>query len=126
MNYEAAIAYAHQRMREIGKQPNEYHFEPVRVYPTNVENALGYFAINAYNEVYILIQPENYYCLFIVADNSVFNSDNPLDSGAPEFTGRIHFYRINNLWSFNIIGTDAFGSQTNKIVPVEFLRVVIY
>lgn len=125
MNYEAAIAYAHQRMREIGKQPDSYHFEPMRVYPNDMENQNGYFSVNAYNEVYILVHPERYYGLFIVGDNSVFNSDNPLDSGAPEFTGMIQFYRINNVWNFNIIGTDGFGSQT-KITPVEFLRVVIY
>lgn len=126
MNYEAAISYAHQRMREIGKQPQEYHFEPVRVYPTDLENVLGHFTVNAYNEVYVLVNSQNYFGLFILADNSSFNSDNPIDSGAPEFTGMIHFYMINALWSFNIINTDAFGSQTNKIIPIEFLRIVIY
>lgn len=125
MNYEAAISYAHQRMREIGKQPQEYHFEPVRVYPTDLENALGYFTVNAYNEVYILVNPQSYFGLFILADNSSFNSDNPIDSGAPEFTGLIQFYRVNTQWSFKIIGTDAFGMKT-KIIPVEFLRIVIY
>lgn len=125
MNYEAAISYAHQRMREIGKQPQEYHFEPVRVYPTDLENVLGYFTVNAYNEVYILVNPQSYFGVFILADNSSFNSDNPIDSGAPEFTGLIQFYRVNTQWSFNVIGTDAFGSRT-QIIPVEFLRIVIY
>ncbi len=125
MNYEAAISYAHQRMREIGKQPQDYHFEPVRVYPTDAENLLGHFAVNAYNEVYILVNPQNYFGVFILADNSSFNSDNPIDSGAPEFTGMIHFYRVNTQWSFKLINTDAFGRKT-KIIPVEFLRIVIY
>lgn len=125
MNYEAAISYAHQRMREIGKQPQEYHFEPVRIYPTDLENVLGYFTVNAYNEVYILVNPQSYFGLFILADSSSFNSDNPIDSGAPEFTGLIQFYRVNTQWSFNVIGTDAFGSRT-QIIPVEFLRIVIY
>lgn len=125
MNYEAAISYAHQRMREIGKQPQEYHFEPVRVYPTDLENVLGYFTVNAYNEVYILVNPQSYFGLFILADNSSFNSDNPKDSGVPEFTGLIRFYRVNNQWSFRILGTHAFGRRT-RIIPVEFLRIVIY
>ncbi|OFY86580.1 MAG: hypothetical protein A3F72_08880 [Bacteroidetes bacterium RIFCSPLOWO2_12_FULL_35_15] len=125
MNYEAAISYAHQRMREIGKQPHEYHFEPVRVYPTDNENKAGAFSIKAYNEIYVLVYPERYFGLFILSDNSVFNSDNPLDSGAPEFTGQIHFYRVNGNWSFSYINTDAFGSN-EKNIPVEFLRIVIY
>lgn len=125
MNYEGAILYAEQRMREIGKQPRDYHFELVRVYPTDKENSAGHFIVNAFNEVYILIYPQNYFGLFILGDNSCFNSDNPLDSGALEFTGQIHFYRVNGAWSFIPIGTEGFGLN-EKIIPAEFIRVVMY
>ncbi len=123
MNYEAAISYAHQRMREIGKAPDQYHFEPVRITGTDAEATLGDFTVAAYNELYILIKPENYYGLFILSDNSGFNSDKPGLSGVPEFTGQIRFSRIGANW--NLDRLDSNGLPL-RIVPVEFLRVVIY
>lgn len=125
MNYEGAIYYAEQRMKELGKSQSDYHFELVRVYPTDKENAAGFFSVLAFNEIYILIYPQKHFGLFILGDNSSFNSDNPLDSGALEFTGQINFYRVNGAWSFVPIGTDAFGKKA-KIIPAEFIRVVMY
>ncbi len=125
MNYEAAIFYATQRMREIGKKPDQYHFEPVRIAATTLNEATGgYFEIKAYNEIYILVNPQNYYGLQILADNSGFDSDIVIQSGAPEFTGMIRFIKKGaSDWNFYIVGLDG---KPLRPIPVEFLRVVIY
>lgn len=136
MNYETAILYAHQRMREIGKCPEDYHFEPVQVYPNAEDLANGYFSINAYNELYILVKPKDYYGLMIIADNSAYNCDSPIDSGIPEFTGQIRFYKIADEWNFDVGNSSGSGdivmsssppsTTIVKRIPVKFLRVVIY
>ena len=124
MNYEAAILYTMQRMREIGKTPDQYHFEPVRVAPETADALGGYYELKAYNELYILINPQNYYGLQILSDNSGFDSDDALQSGAPEFTGIIRFIKKNGAqWNFAPIGS---GGKPDKAIPVEFLRVIIY
>jgi hypothetical protein len=123
MNYEASIQYAHQRMRELAIEPSKYHFEFVQVYPKDQENNDGYFQVKAYNEIYILINPENLFGVLMLSDNSSFNSDNPHDTGAFEHTGMIHFYKINTQWSFEIIDTENFGKKAN-IIPIQFLRIV--
>lgn len=123
MTLEAAILYAQQRMRELGKSTDQYHFAPVMVMGTPIEVLSGYFERSAYNELYILIKPENYYGLFILSDNSAFNSDDASQSGVLEFTGIIRFVKSAAVWSF------APFSDVGAIVkpiPVEFLRVVIY
>lgn len=118
MNYEAAILYAQQRMREIGKTPDQYHFEPVLVFPSESEEMAGQFIRSAYNEIYILVHQKIYFGLFILADNSAFNTEVPSKSGVPEFTGQIIFLKIRDTWNFT--------PDLPKAVPVEFLRVVIY
>jgi hypothetical protein len=118
MNLEAAIVYAQQRMREIGKKPCEYHFEPVTVFPSDADNQAGYFNVNAYNELYILLNAENYAGIFIIADNSSYNSNISTQCGVPEFTGKITFRKIAVQWTFSI-------PNNNKIFSgIEFLRVV--
>lgn len=122
MNYEAAILYAHQRMREIGKSIDQYHFEPVRISATQQEKLKGRIDISAYNEIYIIVNPQKYFGVFIVADNSTFNSDEPRESGAPEFTGFIRIIKIGITWNLDID-----SSVSNPLpIPLEFLRVVIY
>lgn len=122
MNYEAAILYAAQRMRESGKKPDEYHYEPVEVFGTEQERTDGLITVQAYNELYILINPRNYYGLGILSDNSAFDSDHPDKNGVQEFTGLISFKRIAKNWNLDHL------SPTGVIqtIPVEFLRVVIY
>lgn len=132
MNYEAAIFYAKQQMQKSGKTPGQYRIEPVRISCTVDENEAGYFQIRAYNELYILINPENYYGLLILSDNSAFNSDNAMQSGVPEFTGVLNFIRIGERW--NLQGAGLYGGGGRELVelgrgsgtPVEFIRVVIY
>lgn len=123
MNYEAAISYAKQRMREIGKLPCQYHWEPVRVTGTELELRQGVIFIKAYNELYILVYPNKYYGVFILSDNSAYNSDKIYQSGVPEFTGQIIIKKINDVW--NLDRTTSAGI-TGKPIPIEFLRVVIY
>jgi hypothetical protein len=123
MTYEAAILYAKQRMREIGKLPFQYHWEPVRIVGTEPELAAGLISIKAYNELYILIYPNKYYGVFILSDNSAFNSDAIYQSGVPEFTGQIFIKKIKDDWCL-----ERAASPPSKLrpIPIEFLRVVIY
>lgn len=123
MNYEAAILFTTQRMREIGKTPDEYHFEPVRISASLQEASDGYFEIKAYNELYILVYPHKYYGLIILSDNSAFDSEDPMQSGLPEFTGIIRFIRKGSKWNFQRVGMDGLPIRP---MAVEFLRVVIY
>lgn len=118
MNYEVAIQYAKQRMRELGKSEQEYHFEPVYVLPTEAEEANGFFEINAYNEIYIVVNTERYFGVMVLSDNSAFVSDNAIKNGAPEFTGKIRFFKTGLKW--------IFGKVLEIPGYMEFLRVVIY
>lgn len=123
MNYEAAIEYARQRMRELNKQANDYHFEPVYIAGTKEERAKGKITFNAYNEVYILVNHQNYFGLLILADNIMYNTEDPFNSGVHEFTGRIEIRKITEQWSIEL---EEEKTDKVKITPVEFLRVVIY
>lgn len=141
MNYEAAIFYAKQQMQKTGKSTEQYRIEPVRVSCNASENEAGHFQIRAYNELYILVNPEKYFGLLILSDNSAFNSDAPIQSGVPEFTGVIQFIRIGESWNLQssvaapppVTGEYDGGAGTGEVtkgggttIPVEFLRVVIY
>src|SRR4051812_41595460 len=99
MTYEAAILYAQQRMRELGKTPDQYHFEPVQVSGNVDQVEAGNFTLSAYNELYILVNPDKYYGVFIKGDNSGYNSDLPYMSGVPEFTGLITILKIAVKWN---------------------------
>lgn len=118
MNHEVAILYAKQRMRELCKSVREYHFEPIEVCPTEEQDTNGFFIVNAYNEIYILVNPEKHSGLLILSDNSAFNSGNAIDNGVPEFTGQIRFIKTGLTWSL--------GKVKEVQGFVEFIRVVIY
>lgn len=120
MNYEATILYAHQQMRQKGFTPDRYHFEPVYVTGTRTEAIAGSIRFTAYNELYILVNQEKYYGLFILGDNTGYNSDNYYQTGVPEFTGIITLTRIAEYWNLYD------NSNGLKIIPVEFLRVIMY
>ncbi len=132
MNLLAARLYAIDQMCAINKLPSEYCLEPMYVSPTEDQDDDGDFSINAYNELLILVDPENYYGVTIFSDNSVFDSDNKRNSGVHQFTGMIRFIKSHDGWSLSAvsiasgdIGGDV-GSGTKIFGYVEFLRVVIY
>lgn len=125
MNYEATILYAGQRMRELGKLPHQYHFEPVRIVGTRQELIDGEIIINAFNELYLLVYPNKYYGLLIVSDNSTFNSDDHNLTGVLEYTGTIHLRKIADYWNLDQEPVGPSGIIPRPI-PVEFVRVVIY
>lgn len=116
MNYEAAILYGHQLMREIGKKEGEYHFEPVYVFPIKAERDAGVFIRNAFNEVYILVNPENYFGLFIAGSNTAFLTEKPWQNGTQAFTGQILFKKVAPGWSFS--------TEVSQLTPCEFVRFV--
>jgi hypothetical protein len=127
MNQEAAILYVQQRMRELGKTPDQYHWQYKNVMPTPDEMSSGFFEISAYNELYILLKPEQYSGLFILADNSGFNSDDMSQSGVLEFTGMIRFIKIGAEWNFSGVILGGGGSLIfGKPISAEFIKVVIY
>lgn len=124
MTYEAAILYAKQRMREIGKLPHQYHFEPVRIVATEDQQRIGEIYIKAFNEIYIMVYPNKYFGVMILSDNSTYNSEDHTQSGAPEFTGQIVIIKITDYWNLGRM-PDPNGLIPRPI-PIEFLRVVIY
>lgn len=125
MNHQAAIMYAQQRMREIGKKINEYHFEPVRVSPKPLEQTYGSIQIVANNELYILISPEVHFGFVIYSDSNAFNADDAGASGVAEFGGNLYILKTGTTWSLQNT-TDSITGQVIKAKPLEFLRVVIY
>lgn len=125
MNYQAAILYAQQRMREIGKKINQYHFEPVRISPKPTEQTYGSITIVANNELYILIHPENHFGFVIYSDSNAFNADDAGAGGVAEFGGNLYILRTGATWSMQNT-TDSGTGQVIKAKPLEFLRVVIY
>lgn len=125
MNYQAAILYAQQRLREMGKKENEYHFEPVRISPKTIEQTYGAISFTASNELYILINPENYFGFVIYSDSNAYNADDAGASGVAEFSGNLYIIRTGAAWSMQNT-TDSFTGQPIKAKPLEFLRVVIY
>lgn len=122
MNYEAAIQYARQRMREVIKAECDYHFEPVFIGGTEDERKDERIIIPAYNEIYILVNHQNYYGFLILSDNIIYNTDDPYNSGVPEFTGLIKIVKQDSEWSIE----QKNAHDELIIVPVEFLRIVIY
>lgn len=120
MNYAASIEYAKELMRERGRNPDDYHYEPIDVFGEEQERTDGLITIHAQNNLYILINPRNYYGVLILSDNSAFDSDHPNNNGVRYFTGLITIKRNGKNWNLD---------PTNKItglpqvVPIEFLRV---
>jgi hypothetical protein len=126
MTYEAAILYIFQRMRELGKTPDQYHFEPVRIIRPYADLFAGRVVIQAYNELYILINPQNYTNLLIVADNSTYTTDTPNSRGVPEFTGLIRLLSAATMPPQPIAAMMAVPSilPGPNYIMVDFLRVI--
>lgn len=125
MNYESAIMYVEQRMKKLGKTPDQYHWYHKYALGTQAELSAGYFEIKAYNELFILLKPEIYTGLLILADNSAFNSDDVRLNGVNEFTGLIRFIQIGAGWNLSAGGDNGMGAIQLPL-SVEFIKVVIY
>lgn len=120
-----AIQLAHQRMREIGKTPEEYHLEVVEVVGTNAERAAGKIQFKAYNQYYYLFNTNGYYGLEIISDSGYWNSFDFTNNTIVEFTGHIIIQKLDptGLWS---IANDDGSGLPPKTQPVEFIRATIF
>lgn len=123
MDYIAAIELAKQRMREIGKCPEEYHFEVVHVVGTTEEISKGKIRIKAYNQYYWLIDFEKYYGLEIVSDTGYFNSLDFTNNTILEYTGEIIIQKIDPMQPWSIM------DETGRVAgmhPIIFIKASIF
>jgi len=126
MNYETAIELAHQRMREIGKAPGQYHIDVYSTVGTPDERAQGMISFTAYNEYLYLINYERYFGLIILSDSAIFHADDhSFDTKSQEFTGDIKIFRLPEK-SWSIDGTGGSIAILGPQIPVDFLRVIIH
>jgi len=126
MNYETAIALAHQRMREIGKSPDEYHIDVLSIIGTPEERLAAEISYKAYNEYLYLVDYKNYYGLIILSDSAIFHADDySYNTKSQEFTGAVKIFRLPET-SWSIDGTGGSIATLGGQVPVDFVRVVIH
>ncbi len=118
MNYETAIELAHQRMREIGKNINEYHIEAVSIASKRSEGKKPEIIIKAYNEYYYLVNYEIYSGFVILSDTGFFNADEYSENTLQEFTGLIRI--IPQAY----IAIEVIGGQYVK--AIDFIKVTIH
>lgn len=124
MDYIAAIELAKQRMREIGKCPEDYHFEVVHVVGTAEERSAGRIRLKAFNQYYWLINFENYSGLEIISDTGYFNSFDFTNNTILEFTGAIIIQKLNPALPWSIIAEDTDIAQPTH--PVIFIKASIF
>lgn len=122
METYSAIEFAKQRMREIGKKPEQYHIEPVYISGTYPERSTKKITIMAFNSYYYLINEKECYGLEIISDTGYFNSDDPTNNTIQEYTGVIE---INALPEKNWSIEDPEGRYSG-IIPLEFIRVIFH
>ena len=122
MNYDAAIELAKQRMRELGKTPDEFHFELVTVVGTQMERGNKLIQVKAYNQLYFLVNSQNYQGLKILADTGHFNSDDYSNNTTQEFTGLIEITELTPA-EWNVERTVS-GNLVQ--VPIEFIKVTMF
>lgn len=123
MDYIAAIELVKQRMREIGKTPEEYHFDVVHVVGTLAERTAGRIRVKAYNQYYYLINFEKYYGLEIISDTGYFNSFDFTNNTILEFTGQITIQKLDRATPWSIF--DEFGRDAGTR-PVVFIKASIF
>lgn len=126
MNYEAAIELAHQRMREIGKAPEQYHIDVLSIVGTEAERLAGEITFKAYNEYLYLIDYLNYFGFIIFSDSAIFHADDyTFSSKLQEFTGEVKILRLPEK-SWSIDGKGGPVVVLGPMRPVDFVRVVIH
>ena len=124
MDYIAAIELVKQRMREIGKSPEEYHFDVVHVVGTPQERIAGRIRVKAFNQYYYLINFENYFGFEIISDAGYFNSFDFTNNTILEFTGAIIIQKLSPdaIWS---ISSEDPGVPSSTH-PVIFIKASIF
>lgn len=121
MDYIAAIEIAKQRMREIGRTPEEYHMDTVSIMGTSSEREAGLIVYKGYNQLLFLVNDNKYFGLSILGDTGYYNSVMFANNTPQEFTGLIEIQRIAPEWS--IENTSGFGVVQ---IPVEFVKITLY
>lgn len=123
MDYIAAIELVKQRMREIGKAPEEYHFDVVHVVGTTEERSKGRIKVKAFNQYYYLINFEKYYGLEIISDTGYFNALDYTNNTILEFTGDITIQKLNLALPWSIYDDFTHDLTTH---PVVFVKASIF
>lgn len=121
MDYIAAIELAKQRMREIGKGPEDYHMDTVSIMGNTNERAEGLIYYKAYNQLLFLVNDHKYFGLSIIGDTGYFNSMQFANNTSQEFTGFIEIKKISPEWSI-----EKYSGFDNIQIPVEFIKITIY
>jgi len=123
MDYKAAIEIAKQRMREIGKSPDDYHLEFVAVIGTAAERTAKLIQLKAFNQYYYLVDYHKYKGLYIFSDSGYFNSDDATNNTIQEFTGAVQIGQIpTKTWSIEVV--DGYGAAT--LTPIDFIIATIF
>lgn len=123
MDYTAAIELAKQRMREIGKTPDEYHLEVTHVVGSVGERSKGRINVYAYNHYYYLVNYDKYFGLEILSDTGYFNSQDFTNNTILEFTGSIIIQKLDPAGAWSI--ADDSGLDTG-MRPVVFIKASIF
>lgn len=121
MDYIAAIELAKQRMRELGKTPEEYHLDTISIMGTTQERLDGRITYKAYNQLLFLVNDSKYFGLSILGDTGYFNSVQFTNNTSQEFTGLIEIERIGVEWSI-----EKNNGFDNVQIPVEFVKITMY
>jgi hypothetical protein len=123
MDYITGIELVKQRMREIGKSPEEYHFEVAHVVGTTEERSKGRIRLNAFNQYYYLINFEKYYGLEIISDTGYFNSFDLTSNTILEYTGDIIIQKLNPALPWSIADESGHDATMH---PVIFIKATIF
>jgi hypothetical protein len=126
MNYETAIELAKQRMREIGKTPDEYHIEPVNIVGTATERLAKRIQINAYNDIYFLVNYEKHSGILILSYSGAFNSDDYTENTTEEFTGEIYIFQLPGVANWSLSTPSPIPGAPEILKPLEFIKVSIH
>lgn len=117
----AAIELAKQRMRELGKTPEEFHLDTISIMGSSDERNAGLITHKAYNQLLFLVNDQKYFGLSILGDTGYFNSVQFTNNTSQEFTGLIEIERVGTEWSI-----EKSNGFVNVQIPVEFVKVTMY
>jgi len=121
MDYIAAIELAKQRMRVLGRTPDEYHMDTVSIMGTAQEREVGLIVYKGYNQLLFLVNDNKYFGLSIIGDTGYYNAVVFANNTPQEFTGLIEIQRIAPEWSI-----ENTSGVTVAQIPVEFVKITLY